>query len=97
MEKEKLNKILMDKIDELMKLSYEELLKLVEKCEKEEPEHLSFGDSGSEDFYQMEIDVFFENKKSKDIRVSVAVDDGGWSAFFPLGYGFTMKPDGTIP
>lgn len=93
MKKEALNKILIDKIDELMKLSYEELLKLVEKYEKEEPEHLSFGTSGSEDFYQMEIDVFFEDKKSKDIRVSVSVDEGTFSS---LNYGFTMQPDGTI-
>ncbi|MEV0722018.1 hypothetical protein AB0I37_04465 [Micromonospora purpureochromogenes] len=30
------------------------------------------------------------------VRMSVAVDDGGWSAFVPLVRGEIMKPDGTF-
>ena len=46
--------------------------------------------------YQLETQVFWDSKKGGDIRVMVAADDGGFSAFKPLTYDFIMAPDGSF-
>jgi hypothetical protein len=40
------------------------------------------GDSGTE--YQVEIDAIWDGREGGNVRVVVAVDDGGWSAISPL-------------
>ncbi len=90
--KEQMEKILKEKVDELMNLRYEDLLRLVDK----EPEHITYGIPENEDFYQIEIDVFFDDEKQKNIRVLGTIDNGGMSAFFPLNYGFIMTSEGKI-
>ncbi len=47
-------------------------------------------------WYQIEIQVFWDDKPEGDIRVIGAIDDGGWRAFAPLGDDFIMAPDGSF-
>ena len=46
--------------------------------------------------YQIKIQAFWDDKPYGDIRVSGAIDDGGWRAFFPLTDEFIISPDGTF-
>jgi hypothetical protein len=46
--------------------------------------------------YQIEIDAFWDSGKPGDLRVTVAVDDGGLRAFAPLTTDFIIAPDGTF-
>ena len=44
--------------------------------------------------YQMEIQYMIDDPRTHDVRVVVAIDDGGWSAFVPLCRDFIKAPDG---
>lgn len=46
--------------------------------------------------YQVEIEAFWDSGKPGDLRVMVAVDDGGFRAFVPLTTDFIMSPDGSF-
>lgn len=46
--------------------------------------------------YQIEIDAFWDSDKPGNLRVIVAVDDGGFRAFAPLTTSFIIAPDGTF-
>ncbi len=46
--------------------------------------------------YQLENQVFWDGKAGGDIRVLVAVDDRGLSAFKPLTDDFVFAPDGSL-
>ena len=46
--------------------------------------------------YQMEKQAFWDDKKGRDLRVLVSIDDGGWRAFFPTTESFIMAPDGSF-
>ena len=48
------------------------------------------------DRYQFEIEVVWDDKPSRDIRVIGAIDDGGIRAYFPLTNAFIMAPDGSF-
>jgi hypothetical protein len=50
------------------------------------------GASGAE--YQLEIQAVWDGKPNGDLRVIVAVDDGGLSAFAPISESFIVAPDG---
>jgi hypothetical protein len=52
------------------------------------------GESGIQ--YQVEIQVFWDDKLQQNIRVIGAIDDGGWRAFLPLADSFIMAPDGSF-
>jgi hypothetical protein len=52
------------------------------------------GESGVQ--YQVEIQVFWDDKLQQNIRVIGAIDDGGWRAFLPLTDSFIMAPDGSF-
>ena len=43
-------------------------------------------------WYQVEIDAFYDSKQDRTIRVSFSIDDGGWRAFIPLSYAFIINP-----
>lgn len=89
--KERLKLLLKKKILELQELSYNELCKFIDNPKTEE-----YG--GGDSFYQMEIESFWDDGKgkSKDLRVAVAIDDGGLMAFFPLTDSFIITSDGRI-
>ena len=50
----------------------------------------------SEVNYQMELNVFWDSKPGKDLRIMGSIDDGGWRAFLPLTDSLIMKPDGKL-
>ena len=52
------------------------------------------GKSGAS--HQVEVAEFWDSGRPGDLRVMVAVDDGGFSAFRPLTVGFIVRPDGTF-
>lgn len=52
------------------------------------------GRTGAE--YQIEIQVYWDDKPGGDIRVSGGIDDGGWRAFLPLTDSFIKRSDNTF-
>ena len=52
------------------------------------------GESGAN--YQIEIDVLWDSKHGKNLRIIGSIDDGGWRAFLPLTESLIMRPDGTL-
>jgi len=51
-----------------------------------------------ENFYQLETEAFWDDGKgkSKTLKVLVAIDDGGLTAFCPYTEDFIITPDGKI-
>lgn len=70
--------------------SYQELLSLLDQVEAYDCS------SPSGTMYQIEIEVFYDDSPTKDLRVMGAIDDGGGDAFAPLSDDFIMRPDGTF-
>lgn len=71
-------------------LSYSELLSLADQDETFER------DSPSGVTYQVEVQVFFDDRAKRNLLVMGSIDDGGWRAFAPLSDSFIMAPDGTF-
>jgi hypothetical protein len=44
--------------------------------------------------YQVEIQVFWDDRHEKNLRVLGSIDDGGLTAFVPLSDSFIVAPDG---
>jgi hypothetical protein len=82
--------IIEDRLKELRKFSYGELVKLVGQipCDRVN------GPDGEE--YQVEIETRWDSKASGNIRVIVTVDGPGASAFRPLTEAFIMSADGSF-
>jgi hypothetical protein len=78
------------RLDELRKLPYAELKSFLDNSETRE----LVAPSGVT--YQVETYAFWDDKNAGHLRVSVAVDDGGWRAFLPLGWDFIIAPDGSF-
>jgi len=82
--------LIKDELQRLRLLNYSELVRLIGEDQISTP----LGSDGKE--YQMEVDVFWDGEKGGDVRVIVAVDDGGLRAFVPLTSDFIMRSDGTL-
>jgi hypothetical protein len=82
--------IVEDRLKELRKFSYGELVELVGQvsCDRIN------GPDGEE--YQMEIEARWDSKTGGDVRVIVAVDGPGVSTFRPLTETFIMSADGSF-
>jgi hypothetical protein len=81
------------KIEELRKLSYADLVERV--LEAGPRTEWVNGESGQD--YQLEIQGFWDSgRRKKHLRVRVAVDDGGESAYSPLVQDFIIAPDGSF-
>ena len=52
--------------------------------------------SPEEKWYQIEIQVFWDDKPKGDVRVAGSIDDGGWRAYLPLCRDFIMAPDNSF-
>ena len=50
------------------------------------------GQSGTH--YQLEMEVMWDHKADRDIRVIGSIDDGGWRAFAPLTESFILSKAG---
>jgi hypothetical protein len=69
----------------------EELLRLIDKQESFEVA----APSGNR--YQLEVTAVWDDRERNNLRVFVAVDDGGFfSAISPLTVDFIVAPDGTF-
>lgn len=71
---------------------YAELKQRVEKRVIDTPTVI--GPSGTK--YQLEVQALWDNRSKTNIRVMVAIDDGGWRAFYPLTRDFIKAPDGSF-
>lgn len=74
----------------LQAMSYSELAASIGKIDTKEV----VGEDGKT--YQVEIQAFWDSKKGADVRLTVAIDDGGWRAFKPLTGNFIMRPDDSL-
>lgn len=70
--------------------SYSELLSLLEQPKTSE----RVSPSGT--IYQIEVEVFFDDDSKSTLRVSGAIDDGGWRALSPVCDDFLIAPDGSF-
>lgn len=52
------------------------------------------GPSGA--VYQVEVQVFWDDRAERNLRVLGSIDDGGLSAFKPLSDDFIIAPDGSF-
>ena len=84
--------ILSQELSHYRENSYQELLALalIDSCETVE----RISPSGTT--YQIQMQVVFDDKPRKTLRVMGAIDDGGWRALLPLGDSFIMAPDGSF-
>ena len=83
--------ILENELSRYRKLSYGELLSLLDKAETFERS------SPSGAVYQIEMQIFFDDNSNRTtLRVSGEIDDGGWRAFSPLCDDFLIAPDGSF-
>ena len=106
MDKAEARRVLADELGRLRGLSYAELrgriparprhvlgiVQVVEEPQEETREVTA--ESGT--IYQLASQVIWDGKAGGDIRVLVAVDDGGWSAYKPLTDSFILAPDGSF-
>jgi hypothetical protein len=75
---------------ELQQLTYKELTSLIDKpCSK-----WVTGPDGQQ--YQVQVKVFWDSKKSENVRVILSIDDGGLRAFVPLTDSFIMSRTGQL-
>jgi hypothetical protein len=70
--------------------SYSDLAAVVDQCRNFETQ----APSGRS--YQVEIQVFWDDRPNGDIRVMGSIDDGGWRAFVPVTESFLLSADGTF-
>ena len=82
--------LIKSELDKLRQLAYSELVTMIGNPSTKEV----IADDGK--WYQLETEVFWDNKRPKDLRVMVAADDGGWRAFKPLTGDFIIRPDGSF-
>jgi hypothetical protein len=67
-----------------------ELSRLVDRTETFERR------SPSGTVYQIEVQVFWDDKPNQGIRVVGSIDDGGWRALAPMSDDFIVLPDGSF-
>nr|VFJ93555.1 MAG: hypothetical protein BECKLFY1418B_GA0070995_104719 [Candidatus Kentron sp. LFY] len=84
MNKLTLLKKLKEKMLEFKLMPYDTLVKYVGKT-------FTYQSGKEEDFYQIEIMFFFDDREKQNVRVAGAIDDGGWRSFFPLGESFIVQ------
>ncbi len=90
MDKQEAGQILRSKIEELRSNSYQELRSRIDQ-----PEAIEVRGSSLK-VYQLEWQVFWDDKPEGDLRVMVCIDDGGVSAFWPTTEDFIIAPDGSF-
>ena len=91
MDKTEAQQLLKARINELRAISYHDLLGLLDTDTTIEVD----GAAGRR--YQIETSVVWDSAKDpRDLRVIVAIDDGGWRAFVPMTDSFIVAPDGSF-
>lgn len=46
--------------------------------------------------YQVDVQAFWDSRQPGNLRVIVAIDDGGWRAFKPISTDFIVASDGSF-
>jgi hypothetical protein len=46
--------------------------------------------------YQVQIQVFWDDRRGGNVRVLGSIDNGGWRAFVPVNRDFIKAPDGSF-
>jgi hypothetical protein len=90
MDTDKAKAVLADQLIQYRTKPYEELKAMIGQVEAYDissPDGLA---------YQIEIQVFWDDKPNGDIRVAGAIDDFGWRVYVPLTDSFIVAPDGTF-
>jgi hypothetical protein len=88
MNKREARYLLLRKLVEYRRYSYDQLLRKVDQ----QPDCYELkGALGT--LYQVEVEVFWDDAIGGKLRVFAAVDDGRWRAFRPLAYSFLARPD----
>jgi hypothetical protein len=83
--------ILAEELTRYRRRPYEELLALLDQSESFE----RVSPSGT--IYQIEMQVFYDEDPKRTLRVSGAIDNGGWRTLFsPLCEDFIIAPDGSF-
>jgi hypothetical protein len=90
MNREQAQSILSAGVERLRQAGYEELVSRL--LDKQETFERAAPDGTC---YQVELQGFWDDETSRNLRVFVNVDDGGWRAFMPLSDGFIRAPDGS--
>ncbi len=88
MDKTEANEIINNEIKDLRKKPYNDLAKIIDSGITKEVK------GKSRKLYQLEIQAFWDDKKGENLRVSIAIDDGGWRAFIPITNDFIISPNG---
>ena len=67
---------------------------LVARYLHESDERTVVAESGVQ--YQVEVQAFWDGSQPGNLRVIIAIDDGGWRAFSPLSTDFIVASDGSF-
>lgn len=90
MDKQEAKAILSEHVEPLRSQGYEQLKELMG-----DSQHLEVtGPSGN--WYQLEIQAWWDDKHERNLRVVVSIDDGGLRAIFPITESFIVAPDGSF-
>jgi len=89
MNKKEAKELLSNELNKYRKLDYSELRRHIDADPYTSELKLENGN-----WYQFEIQVFWDDKPEGDIRVIGSVDDGGWRAFVPMSESFILAPSG---
>jgi len=88
--REEARALLAEKVLECRRLSYSQLLELLNN-----PIGLELvGASGTR--YGVEVEAFWDREPEPDLRIVASIDDGGWSSLSPLTDDFIILPDGSF-
>ncbi len=82
--------LLDEEIKALREISYAGLVAMMKDVRRRE----TIAEDGKT--YFIEMNVLWDSRKGQDIRVVVAVDDGGVRASVPITGDFIMAPDGSF-
>ncbi len=85
-DKSEAKRVLVKHLGKYKAKTYAELKELIDELEVCE----IAGRSGV--LYQLEVQVFWDDKRNGQIRVIAAIDDGGWRTYCPLSGGLLVSP-----
>jgi hypothetical protein len=89
MDKAEALEVLSEEMGRYRKHTYDELKALIDQGVNAYETKAASGTA-----YQLEIQVYWDGKAGRDVRVIGAIDDGGWRAFVPLTDDFILTADG---
>lgn len=87
MDKEEAKRIIAERLGSFRKGPPSELVLMIDA----EPLTEEFT-APSGNWYQIEIEAFWDDKPGGDVRVMGSIDDGGWRAFCPVSDSFIKSP-----